>query len=254
MFSSLEIKALENRGISLNQAENQLKKFRTGFPYLKIIGPASPGKGILAFSPDDENKWIHIFDGAREKLDIIKFVPASGAASRMFKSLFELLNISNEKIPGLLKEHPDLNQIINNIEKFAFYPTLLKCLEKQGVTSILHSGDRDLRKIATFILEEPGLNYGSKPKGLVQFHKYKEGSRTPIEEHFMEAILYAMGKNNTAHLHFTVSQEHLDWFKRLTKQLIPIYENKFAVHLDLSFSFQDFSGTHPWLFISMAKL
>ena len=239
MFTASEIKELKKKGISTENAEEQLKIFRTGFPYQKIIAPAAIDKGILKPTPDTEKNWIKLYEEKRVELDIVKFVPASGAASRMFKSLFELLQTSDEKIPELLQTHSDLFQIFDHLESFAFFPALLQKIKQHGDMGILKEKLRNTKKIAGYILQEFGLNYGNKPKGLILFHTYIEGDRTPVEEHLLEGTLYACGKSSVSRLHFTVSPEHLDWFKTLVQQWIPVYEKKFKVKLEVSFSFQD---------------
>ena len=138
MFTSSELKELEQKGISSEIAEEQLKKFRTGFPYLKVVAPASTSHGMLKLTQAEENNWIHLYEEESQGLDLVKFVPASGAASRMFKNIFELLNTPDDEVRDLMNTQTDLQQVFEKLENFAFYPALFHTIKKYGITAILY--------------------------------------------------------------------------------------------------------------------
>ena len=148
----------------------------------------------------------------------MKFVPASGAATRMFKELFEFVNDG--------KRGKGIDTLLENIGKFAFWPEL---------KALLPAGADD-RTIVSAIVNE-GLGYGRKPKGLVTFHAYPEGARKAVEEHLVEGAVYAAA-NGVAKIHFTVSPEHIEGFQELLAAKVPVYEKRFGIRYDISFSVQ----------------
>lgn len=215
---------LAKKGITEDKLNAQLECFKTGFPWLKLAGAASPGKGIM--TPDKEEKdtylnaWTDYLNGDGK---VLKFVPASGAASRMFKNLFEYLD-NGEKTSFIQKFEDD-------IEHFAFIDDLKAAIAKNG-------GDSSVKTAIATLLGDNGLSYGKLPKGLLKFHKYDDGARTPVEEHLVEGALYAGGKTGNVHVHFTVSPEHRSLFEALVANVVPKYEAQFGVKYSVSFSEQ----------------
>ena len=218
MFNHEEISQIEARGISVAEVERQIENFRKGFPSLPVVRAASGGDGILQLSDDEIKAAEELYKSRTTKLRTIKFVPASGAATRMFKELFEYIN-DNKRTPGI-------DKLITNLEKFAFFAELAKYLKPQ-------IDDKDV--VRNIVVD--GLAYGSKPKGLVTFHAYKEGARKPVEEHLVEAALYASNGERAA-IHFTVSPEHKAGFLALLEERQSHYEKKFGIKYDVSFSEQ----------------
>lgn len=234
MLSEKDLQQLAAKGISPEKLEHQLEEFKTGFPFLKLEGPAAIGKGIIAPSAEEVKKYVNIWNEYKgERRRIVKFVPASGAASRMFKDMFAFASADYD-VPTTDFE----KTYFDNIEKFAFFDALdavLKQKKGKGVKELMAEGD--YKAVAKGMLDSDGLNYGQLPKGLLLFHKYEDGSRTPMEEHLVEAALYA-ASNGEANVHFTVSHEHLDLFKQMVSQKVDGYEKKFGVKYDISFSEQ----------------
>ncbi len=218
MFNHEEISQIEARGISVAEVERQIENFRKGFPSLPVVRAASGGDGILQLSDDEIKAAEELYNSRTAKLSTIKFVPASGAATRMFKELFEYIN-DDKRTPGI-------DKLITNLEKFAFFAELAKYLKPQ-------IDDKDV--VRNIVVD--GLAYGSKPKGLVTFHAYKEGARKPVEEHLVEAALYASNGERAA-IHFTVSPEHKAGFLALLEERQSHYEKKFGIKYDVSFSEQ----------------
>lgn len=235
MFTAQDKELLSRKGLSEAQIIEQLKCFEKGFPYLKLDAAASIGKGILTFAADEQQQYL---DAWRAYTDanktIMKFVPASGAASRMFKDLFEFLNADYEQ-PATKFEQLFFEQLTD----FAFYDALnAACVSVEGrdIPSLLQ--EKKYKNIVALLLQEKGLNYGALPKGLLEFHRYTEGVRTPLEEHLAEAALYASNKMGEANVHFTVSTEHRELFEALVDEKIKDYSQAYGVNYRISFSEQ----------------
>lgn len=227
---------LEAKGITEAQVEAQLERFRTGFPYLTLKGAATPGAGITVLTPEEEDKAIarwnrYLADGG----EVTKFVPASGAASRMFKALFEFVDGDVEKAP----EGSAPAKLLADLTKLPFLKELDEaCKKLYGKEAAeLHGEGRDREVIAAIILPE-GMNYGALPKGLLKFHSYPEGSRTPVEEQLTEGAQTAAGADGKVHLHFTVSTNHRKLFEKKLEEVIPETEKRTGAKFEVSLSEQ----------------
>lgn len=240
-------KQLESLNIPIEQVEKQINQFKTGFPYSDLVAPATLDNGIIKFDSNEIQELIKQFDDDKEYYDIIKFVPASGAASRMFKNIYSFVEEYKDKeIPEdfLKKENVGFDSIENfflSIKDFAFYDDLKYKLAECGKDIETLMSENRLVEIAEFLLENEGLAYGKLPKALLKFHKYKESSRLSLEEHLVEATQYSTiytEDGEIAQLHFTVSQEHLDIFKSTVEELLPIYEREYGIRYDISYSVQ----------------
>ena len=204
---------IDARGISAETFETQLKNFETGFPYLTIESAATPAKGIKVLSEDEQAKYIAAADAYAG--NVCKFVPASGAATRMFKDLFEAADAL--KAGEKLKEGSPAAKFVENITLFPFF---------------------DAQNILNLTLYPKAWNYGSMPKGLIQFHKYEDGNRTPFEEHLVEGALYAKDKNGDVRMVVTVSVEHQKGFEELYAQVKEKYEQRFGCKYHVTFTNQ----------------
>jgi hypothetical protein len=229
-----DLKQLQAKGISVEKFEQQLGEFKTGFPFLKLEGSATIGAGIVAPTADEVKQYVKVWnDYKAQGKKIVKFVPASGAASRMFKDMFAFVD-ADYSVPTTDFE----KKYFDNIEKFAFYDALdalLKAQKGKGIKELIAEGD--YKSVAKGMLSKDGLNYGQLPKGMLLFHSYPEGARTPMEEHLVEGAMYA-ASNGEANVHFTVSHEHLDFFKAKVAEKADGYAKKFGVKYDISFSEQ----------------
>ena len=239
MFTEKDIEQIENRGSTLLEVEKQISHFVKGFPFLKVIRPATIGDGIIKL--DD----IHINESVKQYiqrvangLEPVKFVPASGAASRMFQALFNFSEVAgnNETAEELLKDpkYKPVTEFFNNLENFAFFEKLTLLL--MGVRD--ENGRLKYCEIIDCLLTDIGLNYGFLPKGLIDFHYYGEGVRTPVEEHMIEGALYGADNQGNVKLHFTVSNEHLSYFIDKTTEAAKLFELKYGVKYVISFSEQ----------------
>ena len=235
MITTQDKELLAKKGITEAQIAEQLACFQTGFPYLKLDAAASIEKGILAPDAEDQKAYLAAWDAYKntDKI-IVKFVPASGAASRMFKNLFEFLSAEYDKPTTKFEQ-----AFFDGIKDFAFYDDLnVACQRTAGkdIPGLMEEGN--YKAVVAALLETAGLNYGALPKGLLKFHKYPEGSRTPLEEHLAEGALYARNAAGNVNVHFTVSKEHLPYFKQLVSEKQSDYEKKFNVKYSVSFSEQ----------------
>ncbi|MDE7111944.1 MAG: DUF4301 family protein [Muribaculaceae bacterium] len=236
MFSESDFKTLAAKGISPEQAGSQLERFKTGFPELTVVGSATVGHGIARLDSEAraaaEKRWSeYLADGGKA----CKFVPASGAASRMFKSLFAFVDGPDEKAPA----DSDVAEVISSIHEFAFYPALNEvCMALYGKSVDDLKGDGKDKEIIRAIIDGSGLNYGQLPKGLLQFHSYADGARTPVAEHIAEGAATAAAAGGTLYLHFTVSPAHRELFRNELDRLIPDAEKKYDVKIDASLSEQ----------------
>ena len=234
MLSQQDLKQLAQKGISEAQIEHQLGQFKTGFPFLKLEAAASIERGIVAPNEDDRKKYVKAWEQYKAAgKRVVKFVPASGAASRMFKDMFAFVDADYD-VPTTDFE----KKYFDNIEKFAFYGELdaaCKKNEGKGIKELMAAGN--YKAVAANMLKAEGLNYGQLPKGLLLFHNYPEGPRTPMEEHLVEGALYA-ASNGESHVHFTVSHEHMELFKQKVAQKVDMYAKKYGIKYDITFSEQ----------------
>ncbi len=218
MFNEKDLKQIAAHGLTLEAVEHQIENFRRGFPSLQVVSAASPSDGITILTAEQAADYAAKFDNRDASVTVAKFVPASGAATRMFKELFEFVNED--------KRGKGIDTLLQNIEKFAFYPEL-----KEVVSDF-----SDEKAVVSAIIKQ-GLGYGSLPKGLVTFHSYSNGARKAVEEHLVEGALYGAA-NGVVRLHFTVSPEHEGAFRALLAERTAKYEALFGVKYDISFSQQ----------------
>ena len=212
----------------------QLDEFKTGFPFLKLEAAAAIGKGIVAPDADERKAYIDAWNAYKaEGKQIVKFVPASGAASRMFKDMFAFVSADYD-VPTTDFE----KKYFDNIKKFAFYEALNEqCIKNEGKDIDQLIADGNYKAVAANMLQAKGLNYGQLPKGLLLFHNYEDGPRTPMEEHLVEGALYA-ASNGEANVHFTVSHEHMQLFEAKVEEKLDKYAQCYGIKYNISFSEQ----------------
>lgn len=230
-----DIRTLESKGITIEKLEEELRMLKEGFPFLRIEAPAVPGHGISSLTPELEEGAIKCWDeflaagGA-----VMKMVPASGAASRMFKDIFAFVNGKKDK--------PDtdfMRSFFGNIENFAFFPRLnFVCLSLYGKSVDSLINEKRYKDVAAALINKEGLNYGYLPKALLQFHKVIGTSRAALEEHLAEGAMYAAGKDGKVKVHFTVSEEHLPLVIAKVEETAATLGHKFGVVYDIDYSVQ----------------
>ncbi|MDE6265766.1 MAG: DUF4301 family protein [Muribaculaceae bacterium] len=238
MITEHDKQMLRQKGITQQQVEEQLHRFETGFPFLGLEGAAHPGNGILTLDEEEmeqaKARWnAYLSDGGH----VTKFVPASGAASRMFKALFSFVDGDND-VPA---EGSDVDVLIKNIDKLAFFGELDETVRKlygKGVRQLLDDGEA--RKVIGAIILPEGLNYGNLPKGLLTFHAYPQSgvTRTPLEEQMVEGVQTATTVDGHVNLHFTVSGNHRQLFIDKIAAVVPALEKEKGVKINVSLSEQ----------------
>ena len=219
MFLEKDFSQINELGIDLETVYQQINDFKEGFPFMQLQKAATLDDGVMKLTDEQLESFTALYEKKVSKLVPLKFVPASGAATRMFKSLFSFLEEG--------KSDKSTDQFFEKLSDFAFAEDLKKILPENA----------DNQTIIDYYLTRKGLDYGSLPKGLLKFHKYENESRTALEEHLVEGANYANNEGNVK-LHFTVSPEHLSRFLKLLNKAVPVYEEKFNVKYDISFSEQ----------------
>lgn len=228
MFTQSDSEQIRRRGADPVRIEQQIAHFKTGFPWMKIVAPATPERGIRVLSAEEADTAATYYQQA-EVHGKCKFVPASGAASRMFKDMFAGLEKleAGEDLPA---DAPGA-KLAARIKDFAFYDEALFGQPQDSAAF----RKATLRKL----LEADGLEYGSKPKGVLKFHRYAEEVRTAIAEHLVEAQEYMRGSDSVCRLVVTISPEHQALFEVAVAAVLPAYEKRYGVRYDIRFTYQD---------------
>ena len=218
---------LEKKGIPEAEVIRQVSCLQETAHFVETLAPAVDGNGMYVMQPDEMSQYVNQYQDLLQNRRVVKFVPASGAATRMFKKWFQLLeNGTEEELAGEAAQWPS----------YPFYPVLERAMAAQGKNLREAMAKRDYRAVISFMLQPEGLNYGQMPKGLLPFHLYGDEIRTAFEEHWVEGAVYAR-TGQTVHLHFTVSPEHRAAFQALTEELKRKYE-KNGVRYEVGFSEQ----------------
>ncbi|MCK0158640.1 DUF4301 family protein [Cellulophaga sp. F20128] len=236
-FSEQDIEQLSKKGISKEKVLAQLETFKEGIQYVDLSKAAVISDGILKFSPPEEKELVAYFEEQSKQIELLKFVPASGAASRMFKALFlflERYNPKKQSIDAYLESTKDkaIETFINGLEHFPFYENIR---EKIGYN--FKSVGEEIHAFVTELLSTDKLNYGFFPKGLLPFHHYKDATLTPFAEHLNEAALYAKTKG-VAKLHFTISEQHQELFTKAYETVAEKISEKTNTRFQVDYSFQ----------------
>ncbi len=234
-LEKIDLETLSRKGISEEKLREELDMLRDGFPFLRIEGPAVVGNGISRRSEDMQQHSIDIWNqylaaGGR----VLKMVPASGAASRMFKDVFAFANGKKDK-----PDNDFMKRFFDNVEDFAFFADLnAKCIELYGLS--IHSLVKEDRykDVVHALLDASGLNYGQLPKALLKFHKVPGTSRTALEEHLAEGAQYASGKDGKVRIHFTVSEDHMPLVAAKIEESAGVMSNRYGVRYDIDMSAQ----------------
>ncbi len=236
-FSSSDHQQLLDKGIQKEKVLDQIETFKEGIPFVHLEKAAIISDGILKFSPTEEKELVSIFDKLKAKKALLKFVPASGAASRMFKALFNFLESfdpSKENLKTYLDRtgDKDIKAFVEGIKNFPFYDIIEK-----RISGNAKSKDEEVYLFVQEMLAEDKLNYGFYPKGLLPFHKYGKHGATPFEEHLKEGSLYAKA-DGAAQLHFTISEQHDEMFKKEFKDVNERVSKATGTEFHVSYSYQ----------------
>ncbi len=241
-FTKKDIKQIKSKGIDVEEVNKQLETLKKGLPNINLKEAANINNGILELDEEKRSKYISFFESKRNEISILKFVPASGAATRMFKFLFQFLkeyDPKNETINSYVNRRKATKVLlfIVGIEKQPFYALVIERIKVYYSNYDVLSNDEKTLAFIKTLLDEDKLNFGALPKGLFPFHKYKDHIATAFEEHLFEAALYASSKG-IANLHFTISEKHKKTFDKEFKRIQNIVEKKTGNTFNISFSNQ----------------
>nr|WP_299344720.1 DUF4301 family protein [Allomuricauda sp.] len=236
-FSPDDLKQLESKGISKEKVLNQIETFKSGIPFVQLKKAATVSDGILLFSEKEQEELVRYFEDSRESLDLLKFVPASGAASRMFKAMFNFLdsyNPSKEKLKDYFNRTGDnaVQKFLDDRENLPFFQLI-----QERISGKTESLDEEAYLFVKEMLSETGLNYGFYPKGLLPFHQYDSDLATPFEEHLKEASHYS-STDGKANLHFTISVQHEDMFESEHEKAAPKVSGTTGTEFTVTYSNQ----------------
>ena len=205
-FSDSDRQQMTSLGLTEADVSHQIDNFRKGFPKTHLVAGATvENGGILRLDDQSINRYTKFYQQALKGKKILKFVPASGAATRMFKELYSFTSTYFGVDYNIEKEHPSVKEFLEKIRTFAFFDDLVACMEKSNADFDDYMNRGDYSTVINFLLKEQYMGYGNLPKGLLKFHKYGHLQRTPLEEHIVEGAEYARMSDDTVNLHFTVS-------------------------------------------------
>jgi hypothetical protein len=233
-------------GLDLTDVERQLELYANPPDFVRLLRPCTRGDGIRVLEVAEQQRLASLFDDAVRSREVVKFVPASGAASRMFKTPLSYLHS-----PGPVRRSDlaiaatagdsaadELLRLLDGLERFAFFDELNASMADSGLDLLAVARDGDVRSLLEHLLAEKWMGYAELPKALLKFHGYDDANRTALEEHLVEAAVYARGQGDVCRLHFTVSPEHRAGFEVLLAEVRSRYEEQYGVTYEISFSIQ----------------
>ncbi|HYX24908.1 MAG TPA: DUF4301 family protein [Thermoanaerobaculia bacterium] len=237
LFTPRDLRQMGAMGLSPREAARQVELFRNPPPYTRVLRPCRPGDGIRSLAESGHEALLALYDAAARRGRIGKFVPASGAATRMFQGLLSFL-ASHPAAAGAAGLPDEVRIFFANLPRFPFYEELAAALGADGIDldDAVRRGEH--RLVVGYLLEDFGLGLAQLPKGLLPFHRYPEGTRTAFEEHLVEAADVARDEDGLCLLHFTVSPHHEEGFERLLARVRPELEERYDCRFEVSFSFQ----------------
>ncbi|MCU0554003.1 MAG: DUF4301 family protein [Syntrophales bacterium] len=232
MLSPSDIEYIRSRGTTEEKIARQIERFRRGATAVTLDRPATVGDGIVRVAEDEKPRLAALHDEAARAGRCLKFVPASGAATRMFKDWHAVLN------RGGFGSRAEFDAFAESLPRYAFYGDLREVLSRAGRVEAKPGAVGAEREILDFILNDRGLNYACKPKALLKFHRYADAARTALEEHLVEAALYVKDAQGLCRVHVTVSAEHLEPVRELIRQVRGDHERRLGVRYDIGLSVQ----------------
>ncbi|MEI6123923.1 MAG: DUF4301 family protein [Bacteroidota bacterium] len=244
MFSAHDLQQIAQKGIALWQIQTQLHNFQTGFPFVALQAAATPVYGIKKYNDDQTNDLANYYLQNLKTISTLKFVPASGAATRMFSHLLAFRDATSAQQIQNLQTDNNFNSpahFLQNMPQFAFFNDLKICMAQQGIHIDETLAQHDYNTLLDCLLTHRGLNYAQLPKALIKFHTYPQDSRTALEEHLVEGANYCFDVDNKVDIHFTLSPEHIAAFHQLLAQVVPTYQQQFHVNFRITHSIQETS-------------
>ncbi len=243
MLTDKDIEQITEKGITIPAIDAQLANFKEGFPFVKLEAPATLTFGMKKFNAEATKELADFYLLQLKDIKTLKFVPASGAATRMFSHLFAFRNEYKATAEQIQELQNDTNfnsaaYFFKNIKQFAFYNDLKVSMANHGQNIDECLGRHDFNTILDYLLTDKGLNYAELPKALIKFHTYPENTRTAIEEHLVEGANYCFDSERNVDIHFTLSPEHISKFEKLLAKVIADYEEKYNVRFRMTHSIQ----------------
>ncbi|NLD38861.1 MAG: DUF4301 family protein [Desulfatiglans sp.] len=241
MFDHADLSQISAHGMTPEKVMSQINIFKKGIPFTKILRPCTINDGITALNDNQIDDYIRIFDEAQKQGRCMKFVPASGAASRMFKYMLEVYNeIKIMDVPVSISSDDKYKPLIaftHDLDRYAFYDDLKKIMKERGNDIDTAVKDQNISRILDCLLSEQGINLSNMPKGLIPFHRYDTHSRTPFEEHLVEAFNYTADRTGRVKIHFTISPEHETRVRGYIDSVLGLYEREGALY-EIAYSCQ----------------
>jgi uncharacterized protein DUF4301 len=226
-FTPSDLRQIQAQGLALEEVLGQIEVFQKGLAYLHLNRPCKLGDGIVSLSPSESERYAKLYEMIASSGRVMKFVPASGAATRMFQFLLEQYH------------HPDSGYeaeavylFFKELKNFAFYGDLRECIAGVGLDIDKLLREKKIEIILQFLFTDSGLNYAELPKGLIKFHRYPHQVRTAFEEHLIESRFYIQDQEKISRLHFTVALDHEAMVHNYFQKILPQYEaagDKFQV-------------------------
>ncbi len=240
MLNEHDIKQIEQKGISRDAFLKQINHFKEGFPPLNLDRAATAGDGIISVEDNDVKALIGFFDDACNDYRMLKFVPASGADTRMFKDLFAWHDLLKAGVDPdeLLASQPEAAAFFRRMRDNAFWEELKLVMDKEDLDADHLLDSKNFLPLIDYLLFDAGLEYADLPKALIAFHNYDRDFRTAMEEHLVEGAFYISDKNRQVRIHFTLSPEHTGRFEEKLKSIRNVYENRFSVKYEVKWSLQ----------------
>lgn len=241
-FTKEDIQEIETHGLTKEQVQEQLSIFKNGVPTVQLIAAARVGDGIQKLDDDKEVACIERYEHINNTVELLKFIPASGAATRMFKTIYQFLedyDPEKESIGTFIErtDNKEMRGFFENLENFPFYHQISSLIEENDIKADLKTDDKSRLAFVEKMMEQNGPNFGNLPKGLLPFHNYGSYVVTAFEEHLYEAAAYAENQNH-AELHFTVSPEHEEGFKKQFDSIHSSVSSQTEVNFNITYSSQ----------------
>lgn len=231
-FTQTDVRQIEKEGLRVDQALAQIELFKRGVFPVKLNRPCTVNDGIIAIPEGELDTITALYETEVRKGRMLKFVPASGAASRMFRDWYRCVE------EGGFESEEAGAAFISSVKKYAFYKDLVDAISRKGEDIERLIEAKRITEIVEYVLTSKGLNYGNLPKALLKFHTYPDGSRTALEEHLVEAALYVKDAHNVCRLHYTVSEEHQKHAEKCLSQVKAFYEKYYDVKYEIVLSCQ----------------
>jgi hypothetical protein len=246
LFTKADLEQMKQLGITEEEARRQMAILEKGPRLVSLQRPCTPGDGIIVLNTKDQSRLLALWEETAAKGRFSVFLPASGAATRMFAFLQRIRNqldrVTLDKIAKksseMSSDRRDLQVFMESLREFAFFEPLAEVMDRAGISlpDQLNSGDYTV--ILDFLIEAQGLNYASLPKGLIPFHRYSDHYRTALEEHLVEAIHTLRDDKQCCRVHFTVAPENEKEVENHGREAAARYTERFGVQYELSFSLQ----------------